>query len=260
MTDMEGVAGVVNAEDYTSPTSRYYEVGRELATMEANAAIEGCLEAGASDILVVDGHGCGAMDWKLLHPAARLLTGRPMGYPFGCSRDVDAALIVGQHAKANTDGGHLCHTGSFDVDERTVNGVTLGELGVNMLFIAYYGVPTVMVSGDVACCNEAHALVPNVATAAVKEGLKRGAAVGLTAEENQAYNGAAIHLGAEEARAMIRRAALDGVQRRTEIASYWLEPPYEMTYVWRPSQGRSGHTATIRAGDLMELLTKPAGR
>jgi D-amino peptidase len=257
MTDMEGVAGVLSAADYTSPGSRYYEVGRELATQEVNAAIEGCLEAGATEILVVDGHGPGAIVPQLLHPQARLLAGRPMGYPFGCSRDFDAALIIGQHAKANTDGGHLCHTGSFDVEERTINGVSLGELGVNMLFASYFGVPTVAVSGDLAACEEARALVPEVETAAVKEGLRRGSAHGLTAEENQAYNGAAFHLSPIEARKRVRAAARAGVMRRAEIGRYWLEPPYEMVWTWRPSGGCSGRTARMTADDLLQLLSKP---
>ena len=46
MTDMEGVAGVVSSVDYCYPDARYYEVGRTLTTQEANAAIEGALEAG----------------------------------------------------------------------------------------------------------------------------------------------------------------------------------------------------------------------
>ncbi|MGQ9553075.1 MAG: M55 family metallopeptidase [Anaerolineae bacterium] len=256
MTDMEGVAGVLSAEDYISPTSRYYDVGRELTTLEVNAAIEGCLAAGATDILVVDGHGAGAIDWRLLHPAARLLAGRPMGYPFGCSSDFDAALIIGQHAKANTDGGHLCHTGSFSVEEQSINGVSVGELGVNMLFVAYFGVSTVMVSGDKAVCDEARALVPNIATAAVKDGLKRGSASGLTAEENQSYNGAAIHLSPIVARERIKEAARDGLERRKEIGRFWLEPPYEMVLVTRPSQGQSGQRRVKRSEDLLELLTK----
>jgi hypothetical protein len=35
MTDMAGVAGVVNSDDYCNRDSRYYEVGRELTTLEA---------------------------------------------------------------------------------------------------------------------------------------------------------------------------------------------------------------------------------
>ncbi|MHB0874774.1 MAG: M55 family metallopeptidase [Anaerolineae bacterium] len=256
MTDMEGVAGIVNADDYIFPTSRYYEMGKDLVTEEVNAAIEGCLEAGATDFLVVDGHGHGAINWRLLHPAARLLTGRPLGYPFGCSAEFDAALIIGQHAKSNTDGGHISHTGSFEVEDESINGVSVGELGVNMLFTAYYHVPTVMVSGDQACCDEARALVPNVATAAVKEGLKRGPATGLTAEENQRHNGAATHLSPAAARECVRAAARDGLARRGEIEPFWIAPPYELQYSIRPSQGRSGSKTTATADDLFELLKK----
>jgi len=92
MTDMEGVAGVVNGDDYLAPGARYYEVARELVTGEVNAAIEGALEGGATEFLVVDGHGQGAINPLLLHPAARLLTGRPLGYPFGIDESFTARL------------------------------------------------------------------------------------------------------------------------------------------------------------------------
>ena len=174
MTDLEGVAGVLNSADYATPTSKYYEFARELTTKEVNAAIEGLIEAGADEILVVDGHGHGAINPLLLDPAARLLAGRPLNYPFGCDDSFDAIVIIGQHSKSNTDGGHLCHTGSFEVEELTINGISIGELGCNMLFAAYFCVPTVMVSGDKATCDEALALVLDIEIAPVKEGIKRG--------------------------------------------------------------------------------------
>ena len=64
---------------------------------EANAAIEGALEAGATGILVVDGHGFGSIDQTLLHPEARLVAGRPMpaGFPFPCRGPFDPALSIG---------------------------------------------------------------------------------------------------------------------------------------------------------------------
>ena len=77
MTDMEGVAGVIDSPNYCFPESRYYERGCELTTLEVNAAIEGALAAGATDIFVTDGHGHGAITPMLLHPEARLLKGRP---------------------------------------------------------------------------------------------------------------------------------------------------------------------------------------
>jgi len=257
MTDMEGVAGVTNWDDFGSPEGRYYEIGRELTTREVNAAIEGALEAGATEILVVDGHGHGAINPLLLHPEAKLLTGRPLGYPFGCDHSFDAAFIVGQHAKSNTDGGHLCHTGSFLIEELSINGVSVGELGCNMLFCAYFGVPTVMVSGDLAATEEARALVPNVEVAPVKEGLKRGSASGLTGTENKLFNGAAIHLHPEKARERIREAARRGLERRDEIGLFWLDPPYELVSRTRPQEGQPGGVTVNRADDLLELLRLP---
>lgn len=257
MTDMEGIAGVINSQDYGRLGSAYYEVAKELTTLEVNAAVEGCLEAGASDVLVVDGHGSGAIEPRLLHRQARLFAGRPMGYPFGCSSEFACALIIGQHAKANTDGGHLSHTGSFAVEDLQINGVSLGELGKNVLFASYFEVPTVTVSGDLAACREAQALIPAVETAAVKEGLKRGPATGLTAEENMLHNGAATHLSPAVARELVRAAARRGVERRGEIGRFWLEPPYEMVTVLRPSNGQSGRTRVVHSDDLLDLLTKP---
>jgi len=257
ITDMEGVAGVLSSDDFGAPGSRYYEVGRELTTGETSAAVEGALDAGATDILVVDGHGSGAIDPQLLHPAAKLLAGRPIGYPFGCDDSFDAAMIVGQHAKSNTDGGHLSHTQSFTVEEYTINGVSLGEMGCNMLFCSYFGVPTVMVSGDAAAEAEARSLVPNIATAAVKEGLRRGPAAGLTGEQNKLHNGAAIHLSPETARELIRAAARDGLTRLSEIDPYRIEPPYEAVNVLRKTNEAPQRRGAAGADDLVELLRTP---
>ena len=68
MTDMEGVAGVLDFEQWTSPESRYYDLGKEFLTLEVNAAIEGFARGGATEFLVADGHGHGAINPKLLDP------------------------------------------------------------------------------------------------------------------------------------------------------------------------------------------------
>jgi D-amino peptidase len=257
MTDMEGVAGILNFDDYCTPESRYYERARELATLEVSAAVEGALIAGATEVLVVDGHGCGAMDPLHLHPAAKLYAGRPMGYPFHCDDTFDAAMVVGQHARSNTDGGHLSHTGWFNCEEMTINGVSVGELGCNMLFAAYSGVPTVMVAGDLACCEEAKALVPGIETAAVKEGDERGPATGLTSEQNKLHNGAAVHLHPAKARELIRGASERGLRRLREIPRFWLEPPYEFVSTTRRSDEEPGKRAVAHSDDLLELLSMP---
>src|SRR2546426_12308268 len=77
--DMEGICGVVR-EIETDPIKggEAYQQSRHLMTQEANAAIEGCVKAGATDILIADSH------WNFdnlipeeLHEAATLLRGTP---------------------------------------------------------------------------------------------------------------------------------------------------------------------------------------
>ncbi len=242
MTDMEGVAGVVNSADYAGPEGRYYEVAKILTTMEVNAAVEGILETGAMEILVVDGHGHGAINAMMLHSEATLLTGRPIGYPFGCDDSFGAAMMIGQHAKTNTDGGHLCHTGSFAIEDLSINGVSVGEAGCNMLFTAYFGVPTVMLSGDEAGCNEVIELVPEMEIAPVKTGIKRGSPSGLTTDANRLFNGAAIHLPPEKARQLIKERARRALERVQDIAPFWLEPPYEREIVMRKTEDEPAKT------------------
>ena len=52
--DMEGVTGVVNVDD-ARRSGKDYDYFRQTMTREANAAIEGALAAGATEIIVRDG-------------------------------------------------------------------------------------------------------------------------------------------------------------------------------------------------------------
>ena len=54
--DMEGVSGVIHWED-VGRSGKDYGLFRKLMTQEANAAVEGALAAGATEILVRDSHG-----------------------------------------------------------------------------------------------------------------------------------------------------------------------------------------------------------
>ncbi len=258
LTDQEGVAGVVSATDYSKPGDRYYEVARELATMEVNAAIEGALETGGHEFFVFDGHGHGSIDVACIHPAARVLTGRPVRYPFGFDDSFDALMIVGHHAKSNTDGGHLSHTFSFAQDDFILNGNSLGEIGYYMALAGHFDVPTILVTGDVAACKEAQALIPGIEVAAVKEGWKSGPATGLTGPKNALHNGAAVHLAPIAARSLIRRQASTAVSRIPEIPPYRIATPYELISILRPeTAGGDRLVSAIHADDLITLGTLP---
>lgn len=74
--DMEGVAGVSHPRP-TGRDDREYPAAVDLMVGEANAAIEGALDAGADEILVNDSHG-GMYNLRPidLHPAACVLQGQ----------------------------------------------------------------------------------------------------------------------------------------------------------------------------------------
>lgn len=72
----------------------------------------------------------------------------------------DAAIFMGYHAMAGTEKAVLDHTyDSKVVYGLKVNGIRLGETGLNALFCGALDVPVAMVAGDTAVCFEASSLL-----------------------------------------------------------------------------------------------------
>ena len=65
VTDLEGVAGVDTFYVQTSPDGPGYARSCRLLTAEVNAAVAGFLAGGASDVIVWDGHGPGAVVFEI---------------------------------------------------------------------------------------------------------------------------------------------------------------------------------------------------
>jgi len=181
--DMEGVAGVVH-EDQTNPLdprcASEYARFRRLMTAEANAAIQGAVDAGATRILVNDSH------WTMrnllaeeLHEEAELVSGgpKPRSMMEGIDAGFDAALCIGYHARAGTRSAVLDHTYTDRLIDVRFNGRSVGELGLHAALAGVFDVPVVLVSGDSALATEAHDLLgDDVATVIVKEAVGRHAA------------------------------------------------------------------------------------
>ena len=188
MTDLEGVAGVVSFEDQTGPGSRYYEAAKRLLTAEVNAAVDGLIQSGVEEVLVVDGHGAGAIQFEDLHPAARLLHGRPFA-PWTSVANVfktyDACMIIGQHAMAGVQTSNMNHTqNSRAIDYYMLNGRKVGEIAQFALFCGAVDVPMIFLSGEEDACREAEAFIPGIVTASVKQGLGRHSAISVSAPES----------------------------------------------------------------------------
>jgi D-amino peptidase len=187
VTDMEGVAGVVSFTQQSYPDGKYYEQAKKLETAEVNAAVDGLLDAGIDDILVWDGHGAGGISFEDLHPAAKLLHGRPSP-PWSRMNEVisgyDAVVMIGQHARAGVETGNQNHTqSSQSIDYYTLNGKPIGEIGQIALYFGSFGLPLIYLSGEEDACREAEDLVAGITTTAVKQGLGRSSAISLSAQE-----------------------------------------------------------------------------
>jgi D-amino peptidase len=245
MTDLEGVAGVLNFDDWTGPGKPYYDTAKELLTAEVNAAIEGFFAGGATNILVSDGHGPGAIDIRRLDPRVLLLRGWGEGpWPLCLDTSFDAVAFVGQHAKAGTEYGHLAHTQWLGCLDLSINGVSIGEFGQLAMCASELGVRTLFGSGDAAFTEEAKALVPGIETVAVKRGVKPGRGDELTEEEYGRFTSSAVHIHPNEARRLIRDGAERAIRRAQgeDFGIIPLEPPFERVMKVRASADRPQKT------------------
>jgi D-amino peptidase len=198
--DMEGVTGLVDAED-VQLGGRDYEHGRAMMTEDVNAAVRGALAGGATRILVNDAHG--SMRNLLadqIHPEAALVRGKPkpMGMLEGLDAGFDAMLCVGYHSRAGAL-GVLSHSYmGHEIEDMWLNDRPVGQIGFAHVTAAAIGVPVVMLSGDDAACAEMTAWDDSVATVPVKYARDRFAA---------------LLRPVAEARKAIEEAAGDALQR-----------------------------------------------
>jgi D-amino peptidase len=213
--DIEGVAGVVSPLQ-TQPGNPEYERARRLMTEEVNAAIEGALEGGATQILVNDAHGPMInLLPELLHPAAELILGKPK--PLNMFAGLDAThagvFCLGYHARAS-EFGVLAHTtNGFAFRAVRLNGRPLSEAGIYGAYAGSLGVPVVLASGDDRCVAELRQHFPEAEFVEVKQALG---------------NRAARSLPLPAARAALREGALSAVRRIGAIPPFRIDGPYTL--------------------------------
>jgi D-amino peptidase len=168
--DMEGIGGI-GTPKMTSGSGKDYALGRELMTAEVNAVVAAIFEHGAAEVLVNDSHG----DMQnLLHTGlderVEYIQGniKPLGMVQGLDASFDAVIFLGYHARAGTEDGFLAHTGSGSVKGLWINGVEVGEGGMNAHFAGAHGVPVILAAGDSTFTLQFRELV-NTRTVATKE-------------------------------------------------------------------------------------------
>ena len=204
-TDLEGVSGVYNFTQTREKGSPENIQACEYFMGDLAAVIRGLRDGGATEIIVIDGHGNQAMIPHLMAPGAKYVTGkpRPEGNRWSLDKSYSGIVMFGFHAMNGTPDGVLCHTQSSASENKYwYNGIESGELAQTASIAGYFGVPPILVTGDEATCREARKFFGDaVVTVATKEGLAREAAVLYPFEETRK----ALYEGAKKAIAAIPR-------------------------------------------------------
>lgn len=220
--DMEGATGVAHRE-HLLPGGNDYEKARRWLTSDVNAAVEGAVAAGATEVYVNDGHG--NMRNLLiddLHEAARLVVGpaqarnKPLVQVTGIEEGgFEAAMFVGFHSRAGTPNGLLSHTWvGMLVHEIRLQGKPAGETLLDAAIVGSYGTPVVLVTGADDVVREAKAdLGDDLETVEVKRVLGPSATATFTPKR---------------ARGLIREAAERAVRGRARRRPWRTTAPVTM--------------------------------
>lgn len=258
--DMEGTCGVsswvhVQAPEVTSanqPASTVeYERFRRQMTAEVNAAIEGALAAGATQVIVNDSHdGQRNIVIEDLHEEALYISGSDKRYGMmqGVDQDIDAVIYTGYHAKSGTVSAPLAHTWNGWVQDVRINGTSTGEFGVNAAIAGAFGAGVVMVAGDNQAVEQTQQFLGNhIEGAIVKWGVSTSSA---------------MHLQPTKALALIRDAANNAISKG-QIEPFVLEAGTEIE-IEADHQARIDQTLLIpgatRAGERTVAFTVNDGK
>ena len=125
--------------------------------------MRGAFAGGASEVVVMDCHGAGGdRSFNSLIPDALdprcefVVQTRWTEYTALLEQGCDAALFVGQHARAGAERGVLSHTvSSTNWHNLRFNGTLVGEVAINAALCGTWGCPVALVTGDDVVCAEA---------------------------------------------------------------------------------------------------------
>lgn len=173
--DMEGVTGVTHPDD-TLAHGADYAMYRRFMTRDADAAVKGAFDAGATEVIVNDSHmTMRNLLLEELDPRARVIKGfnKPLCMVQGIDDTVDALVCVGYHSCSGAEGGVLNHTLlGKEVQNLLFDGEPIGETRLNALVAGQFGVPVAFVCGDDTVCREARGVLgEDLPTYAVKDGI-----------------------------------------------------------------------------------------
>jgi D-amino peptidase len=253
--DMEGVTGVSAWEDVNSK-SKTYERYRSQMNKEALAAIEGCLEAGAKEIVVKDAHATARnLFFPELPDGVKLIngwSGCPGSMVQGIDSSFDALVFVGYHSGAYSGANPLSHTmSSRKIFEMTLNGQRVSEFDIHAVLAAEYGVPCVFLSGDDNICNHSRSQIPSISTYSTLEGVGNSA---ISKSPNIAIT--QIRSLVKDSLKTLDSTALYPVSSEYELSIKFIDPQDAYRASFYPgAEQRDDRTVTLKSTKIWDSLT-----
>jgi D-amino peptidase len=250
--DMEGIAGVVSAEQL-GPAGFEYGRFREFMTEETNVALAAAREGGATEFVVGDSHG--NMQNLLIEKLPKDVqvvrsAPRPLMMMQGLDETFDGVIFIGYHASTTNPEGVRAHTmSSATLADVRLNGVSVPEAAFNAAIAGHFGVPVLAISGDDVIVKEARGLLGDLEGAVVKWAYGFHSARTLTPEA---------------ARDVIREKVKAAMARRASFRPYVVKTPVELDIRfknYRPAEVMSylpvvrrtdAHSIRFVAKDMLE--------
>jgi D-amino peptidase len=217
--DMEGAIGITAFQQVSSNYPEFHHF-RNVWLDDINALAAGAFDAGAKTVLVNESHEL--MNYILperLDPRITFISGRIKRWNQmeGLDPSFSTAFLFA-HAKAGSE-GLLAH--SYvppDIFEMKLNGMPIGEMGLNAAAAGLKGVPISLVIGDDKTYEEAREFLPDVEAVITKDHITQFTAA---------------NRPVEEVRAALRQKAYEAVKHKGG-SLFAPQPPYtlEVTFIY----------------------------
>jgi D-amino peptidase len=233
IASLEGVDSIYNRKTQLVPlTAPRWAESRKLMTDDVNAVVDGLLDGGATEVVVLDAYDTGQTLSTLdIHPKALLLSGRPLTPALELNSSYSAVVLAGLPAMAGSENGVLASSYDFqNIQEIRVNDKLTGEIGARTMLAGHFDVPVILMYGDEVACKELHELVPEAECAVIKWGI----------------GGEGRSLGHSAALKLIRERAHLAMGESPQIKPYKVDGPVEVrvefttgarTMLFRPRDG-----------------------
>jgi D-amino peptidase len=238
--DMEGLTGIVSMEQVV-PGASEYTFGQRMLMHDLEALLDGLLQKDDDEVVLYDIHFYGRNTvFDRLDPRVTVICGKPNYTPANqayLDGAFDGMLLLGLHAKSETPNALLAHNYEHDIRRMSVNGVSVGEIGMEALMAGEANVPLVMVTADSEGVRETEALLPGTLTVSVKQSLGETSAM--------CYSPVVT-------RKSIREAALRCAAHCRSLRPFVIKGPVQLEMSFRPGAVLERITPHLKAWQTSE--------